>query len=344
VAPFSSAVLILAAFFYGLFRVRGFHPVVNASYSEWLATTPWTPAKPLPLGPVQLVAADVLLLAAAWAAARPFSGAAAALVIVKMFLAAYSVGLMSALFRTGEWCAGYALWFGLGLMVLRWTFDGQFFVTAAVMYGIGMVGFRRSLGRFPLDSPGRIPAPPRGVTPLVMAVPGAVGKLLFGWPFGYLMPGKGNASLSRVHGTTISLLIGWTAYAACSIVPLEILSGTYGILFAFVLYGVLIRLAIYGIFENRPPISLAGRFGTGRWIIPEYDCVFVAPLAACLVAVLGVPATGRLGVTADIGLPAVLALFLFILLTFGPERRRWVLTAPIRFVPRSSMYRKTFWA
>ena len=140
----SSAPLVLAAFGYGMFRVRAFHPALSLDYCEWLATTPWTPAKRLPLGPVHLVGADVVLLGAAWMATWPVSGATAALLIVKVFLAAYSLGLMVALFRTAERFAGYALWFGLGWMLLRWTHDGQFFLTAAMMYGIGMIGFRRS--------------------------------------------------------------------------------------------------------------------------------------------------------------------------------------------------------
>jgi hypothetical protein len=344
VAPFCSAVLIVAAFVYGLFRVREFHPIFTPPYCEWLATTPWTPAKPLPIGPVHLVGADVVLLAAAVAAAWPFSGAEAALTIVKVFLATYSVMLMAALFRTREWFAGYAMWFGLGMMVLRWTVDAQFFVTAAVMYGIGMIGFRRSLGRFPLDSPGRIPTPPPGVTPITIAMPGGIVKMFYGWPFGYLWPQGSGVLLSRTHGTIISLLAGWTVYSVCSLVPVE--TATLGSVPLLVIFGyvTLFRLGAYGIVENRPPISLAGRLATGRWIIPQYDSVFVAPLATIMVALSGGSLMDHWGVPGAAGIAAVVSLCFLILLTFGPDHQRWLLTAPIRFVPTVAVRRKTHWA
>ena len=47
---------------FAMFRV-GFHPVHRPEYRAWLACTPWTAAKPLPLGPVHLIPQDGVILA-----------------------------------------------------------------------------------------------------------------------------------------------------------------------------------------------------------------------------------------------------------------------------------------
>ena len=49
---------------------------------------------------------------------------------------------------------------------------------------------------------------------------------------------------------------------------------------------LVVRLLIYtGPF--RPPISLRGRIATGRWVIPGYDYVLLAPLCTLLTALVG---------------------------------------------------------
>lgn len=49
-----------AGTFYGIIRAIFFAP--EGAYKRWLATSPWTPAQPLPLGPVQFVWQDMLML------------------------------------------------------------------------------------------------------------------------------------------------------------------------------------------------------------------------------------------------------------------------------------------
>ena len=51
------------AFIYGIYRVVKFHPDTNQRYRDWLATTPWTYGKPLPLGPLRLVWEDAVIIA-----------------------------------------------------------------------------------------------------------------------------------------------------------------------------------------------------------------------------------------------------------------------------------------
>jgi hypothetical protein len=327
-AMLTAATPILFAAVYGFYRVQAFHPVFVPAYREWLATTPWTPAKPLPLGPVQLVGADVVLLAAAFAVTWPVSGALAALQIVKVFLATYSFALVIGFLYSDEWFAGFGLWFGLGWMLLLWPLNGPFFVAAGVMYGVGVAGLRRSLGRLTAGPLRRVPR-----SPLQMDPPTAAGEFPVGWPFGYLSSYDDGVSLSRLHGTMFSLLAGWTVYAVFSPFPLQDSKSPSLVFFMFSLLPAVIRLVVYRVFEYWPAVGIAARLGTGRWIIPEYDCVFVAPVTACLIALLGGSLMDLVGVPPAVGISAVVAAIVFVLLACGPERRRWQLTAPTRIVP-----------
>jgi hypothetical protein len=321
---------ILFAIIYGVFRVYGFHPIFNPAYRDWLATTPWTPAKPLPLGPVHLVGADVLLLAVAMGVTWPFTGAMPALQFVIVFLATYCLALMSALFSSEEWFGGYALWFGLGLMVLAWSLNVPFFVTAPVIYGVGMIGLRRSLRRLPLDFPTRNAAPAMSASGLSvqLGAPSLAGVFSLGWPFAYFSPQGEGLLLSRKHGTLISLLVGWIVFVVCSLGPVEDPKGAYvALLVICIIPSGLIRLLSSGVFEHGPPLR------TGRLIISQYDCVFVAPILACLVGLVGGQFMILLNVPPAVGISVVMAAALFVLLTFGPERRRWLLTAPMHTTP-----------
>src|SRR5260370_9645796 len=47
---------------YAAHRVQTFHPVFQSEYRDWLVTTPWTSRKALPLGPVQLVLQDGMIV------------------------------------------------------------------------------------------------------------------------------------------------------------------------------------------------------------------------------------------------------------------------------------------
>jgi hypothetical protein len=54
--------LTICAGGYGIYRIAAFHPVVNPNYRAWLEQTPWTPDKPLPCGPLQLVPQDLIVV------------------------------------------------------------------------------------------------------------------------------------------------------------------------------------------------------------------------------------------------------------------------------------------
>ncbi len=342
---------------YGLYRVWGFHPALRPAYRRWLEQVPWVHPKPLPLGPVELVAADAALLGLAVAATWPFYGPDPALGIVRNFLVTYLLTLLVALFVTKQWAAAYATWFGLGTVVLLWGPGWPFFAAAAGTYAVGRTGLRRALAAFPW------PMPKVGMSELLrqnLAVPDD--RVTLGWPFGYLGPRPVRRSPGRLHGPALALLGGWTVYVAFAHVPPEDepARAIIGMLsFIFVMpAAVLTRFALYQVTQLWPPLSLAGRVGTGRWIIPGYDRVFVAPVLAVALSVFTVLAllhesldvAGRPRTAAGPGQVAVSALYraasdpavrasvavglvLLIVLTVGPGRRRWLLTGTFRIRP-----------
>jgi hypothetical protein len=75
-----------------------------------------------------------------------------------------------------------------------------------------------------------------------------------------------------------------------------------------------------------PPISLAGRVATGRFFIPRYDLVFVAPIVAPIAGWLVFRALQIDGFTQSLPIASGLGVALFILLAGGPGVRSWALT------------------
>jgi hypothetical protein len=100
------------------------------------------------------------------------------------------------------------------------------------------------------------------------------------------------------------------------------------------MFAVLIRLLAY-IGPYRPPISFWGRILTGRWIIPGYDYVFLAPLCTLLVALLGWRAALLAGPDhwGIVVYPLATAAVLIVALNMSPSLGQWSLTGHHRIAP-----------
>jgi hypothetical protein len=81
-----------------------------------------------------------------------------------------------------------------------------------------------------------------------------------------------------------------------------------------------------------PPIGFFGRILTGRWIIPGYDRVFVAPLCAVLTSFIAPIALRSLGLPLGVAIPVSASLVLMMLIIIGPTLPRWRLTGCHRLV------------
>jgi hypothetical protein len=101
------------------------------------------------------------------------------------------------------------------------------------------------------------------------------------------------------------------------------------------------RLLIY-LNGYAPPISFRGRIVTGRWIIPGYDQVFVAPLLA-LIAGSWLP---KVLINRGFGFVEANTISLiwvyFLILILGPSLKTWRLTGNHRIMapaaPKSGPY------
>jgi hypothetical protein len=128
------------------------------------------------------------------------------------------------------------------------------------------------------------------------------------------------AGISRTPALVLSLLAGWW----CFWLPGEpdarlLLLGLCSVM------GIVVRLGRY-LDGYRPPISLLGRLGTGRLIIPSYDHVLLAPAVAAMAAI-GIPlAFGAAGWNERLGLSLATTATLLASLGLGPTLAEWRLT------------------
>ncbi len=101
------------------------------------------------------------------------------------------------------------------------------------------------------------------------------------------------------------------------------------------------RLSLY--FKgHHPPISIWGRLVTGRWIIPAYDAIFVAPLCILLVAVVLCPILiFTIGISPLFAVPVTVILMGLCAMNLGPTRVHWLLTSPCQIVPSLDYKNKT---
>lgn len=321
----SRGIWLLGTVCYAAWRALSFHPLYRPAYHKWLTATPWTSRKPLPFGPLHLVPQDVVLVGAAVILAF-HSGDTWVLHMPALFLCVYLVTVGVTLFFTGAWPWGYAAGFALGFVVLLWRSVPACAILALLTYVIAYLGLRESLTRFPWETAragdlARILAKNAG---------GASGtREPLGWPFGRLAPRSPDPELSvpRHHALLISLLAGWLVFASVSLVPTA--EGQHGLLLQAEMAVVYLipacRLVLYcdGYW---PPLTVMGRLATGRWLIPAYDQVLVAPLLAVLVGSSPYVLFPMLELNPLFWQPVMIAVSLFISLGMGPSLKVWRLT------------------
>lgn len=331
---------------YAVFRVVTFHPLWRIDYRQWLERTPWTPRHPLPLGPLHLVPQDVVWLLVitllGWVPSA-VAGLSAAYLwqIWKAFGLTFLLVHAMTLRMTGDLLHSYAVGFLLGLVAYAWPSHGLSLGLEVLTYLVVHRGVRRSLERFPWSIE-RWERMQKQLTSNEMQTP--VNKQN-GWPFAAAGPALPAEFLCpRGDLICISLLAGWWMHVAdvfwLRFQLQEQFNPVVFIGFAIVAALPPIRAAFYFL-EHRPPIGLWGRILTGRWIIPQYDVIFVAPLLAmvCGVALpmggLTIPLLRPYLLTAVI--PVTTTLMLLINFGIGPELRVWHFTGRHRLVSLGSM-------
>ena len=320
---------------FGAFRMLAFHPLYRPGYLEWLKTTPWKHPQPLPFGPVQLVAQDVLIVAAISALAfyyipsPDWSPATPAIA----FLTPYLLLLFVSLTVLAQPWFAYVIFFGLGLSLLLNDHPPTVLAAQTVTYGIAQFGLRRTLRRLPDWDLSRLESLSGQLKPggnIYAKLPAR-----FGWPFDRLHPKQTGALIGYRDGIAYSLLAGWLLYTIASAFAWRE-SELRDIAFLPCLVLTSYRALLY-CFRHRPPINLWGRLFTFRWIIPGYDKVLIAPI--CIVVVwLATPwALNTAEIDALIAWPVTLTLALLVALNMGPTLEQWRLTGRHRVDPMTSI-------
>jgi hypothetical protein len=268
-------VAVAAAAALGMARVYLYHPFYQADYACWLALTPWNPSKPLPFAPVHVTPQDLLLLALPIALFHDLQISWACFPLA--FLAGYLIYLAWTFLRSGMETYGYTILFGVGLMVRLIPWPELSLIVGAILYDVAMTGLDTWLARFP-----------RPFWPYDRLLPEPVAV---GWPLADLRekPDPARSWLGTWAAAPGSLLAGWGAYCGVAAVighqafPIGDFAFLVGVIvFCPAMCAAFPRWGAY-MADAQPPIDVWGRLGTGRWIIPGYDVIHLAPLATLLV-------------------------------------------------------------
>jgi hypothetical protein len=323
---------------YGFWR-GFFHPAANPAYAAWLTTTPWTPEKPLPAGPVLLVWQDavivVILSCAAALTVQRWSTAILWLPLV--FLGAYVLTLVMSNLQVGErrsLVVVAAAWLTLPLAIGRPGSEGSPLATptlaawglAAVAYGGTVWGVRRAMRSFPWDDSDA------GIATTILGV-GAAPPLIvpprIHWDAVDRLSPLGTSTVLTIAG-----LGGWLCftttecYVRLSPRPPDAPSASQVALVAAVVLSAA-RVARY-VVGHVPPLSVIGRLKTARLINMGYDKVFLAPALAVLTAVVMPRTLELVGVPTPLIAAATAVVMLGCAFGIGPSLREWHLTGQFR--------------
>jgi hypothetical protein len=312
----------LPAVVYGIYRVVRFHPSANSRYLAWLKVSPWRAEKPLPLGPVQLVWQDLVVIGAILSIAHwrshteivyPLAG----------FGFAYLGCLTLLLAWTGMIANVVTILFLLPTLLLRDLHPLMLITILVALVTVALTGFRNSLQKFPWKRDGIAEA---DVHSLVTGQPAVNVPPNAGWPFHVLSPKADFPKVSLTASVIASASIGWWTYCL-----LKRASEPLGpaLLLGYPL-PALVRYALYNLGVS-PPFNYFSRLTTGRLIVPAYDRVFLIPIASLLVGTCGILIVAGAGSWRTAAEASVTAIVFFILLAGSPTLKNWRLTGKHRY-------------
>ncbi|MBL4885059.1 MAG: hypothetical protein JKY95_11065 [Planctomycetaceae bacterium] len=208
--PVRDIMVMFAACSYGAYRSYGFHPSCEAKYDQFLGQTAWSPAKPLPLGPVHLIWQDVIVVCLLVAAIYPDPFIHPIRPLYGM-LFSYHLCLLIIFIRCRVWAYLYVMAFGLGAAALLWANPLFALLILVALNLVGYIGITKSLKELHQN---RLK---QAVNPQVQSKLES-NEHLVGWPFDalapripsiYVTPKVQITKVPLYHGLSISLLSGW---------------------------------------------------------------------------------------------------------------------------------------
>jgi len=315
---FYSGAILAAMHPMQLFEARFEHGKSDflTNYFRFLLTTPWRPGTDLPLGNHWPVWQDVPFLATIEIVSEWYVGAPPGMALV-IFAAGYSLPSMLILLMVKSFLPVYILLMLLPGIAWLKARIGAIDAIALIAVAIVWYAIRASLWKYPWgwEKPRRP-------------------KVDLGWPMGRVGPSEPFSPIPVPAAIAICLLPSWYFYSAIALDESITARDAWQAIVVASLWLAMVRLVIY-LVRHFPPISFWGRIATGRLIIPRYDQMVVAPLAAVLAAWFCPQVFGLIGLNAK--LAAALGGFcvLMILLKMGPSFRDFELTGAYR-MPRAS--------
>jgi hypothetical protein len=319
--------LLTIAIVYGLYRAFAYHPMYDTSYLDWLNRVPWSPLKPLPFGPVLPTWIDAIVIGALALLAAMVDPLRAPSAVFIAAAAAYSAALLPVLSATGHHRHVYML-----LALLAWgaLLSEIWPVLAVAIAGLAIAGHgaRQTLDHLPR---GPDYQPESKISLGAMALPclqaskrGQPVQIL-GGPYTALAPRDPSPLYSRERAVVFPILIGWLVFAGSviDVRPPDSQPFTFGgVMLATA--AALGRLLLY-IAPYWPPLP-AARIALRQPIIPRYDIVLVAPVAAIAAAILTFLALEAVQAPPALTNAAPATIALWIVLLAPPTLGRWELT------------------
>lgn len=320
---------------YAVWRVGAFDPRLHKEYGAWLAQTPWSTRRPLPLGPIGPTAWDVLAIGAVVLWLWYFHGVDPRIPVV-LTLIAFELPMLMVCGR----------WLAMGVVaVLPCVLYPHLSLTAgtallAVALPVMVWGSRRELAKFPF-------ADEMWRRPPIDALRQAASESI-GWPWDRVGPvyEKPRAGWSWWawappwcrHWPWL-LLLAWYLLAVfgtiCLLVALDMPfayrhgvrvsdAGGWSHAVAFMFPTIVGVIAVNRYHRRRtPPMPLLSRLLTGWWWVPGWDVLYRGPLLSVLIGW----SAGWALLAVDAPLPwavsGLLVVTLLPVLTVGPDLERW---------------------
>ena len=143
-----------------------------------------------------------------------------------------------------------------------------------------------------------------------------------GWPYMALSPKIRPVTVSHLTSVCLGTLFGWWSYCFIECArpdPLPELLMLFSFITAF------FRLATY-VNGTTSPFSLWSRIVWGRILVPGFDKIFLTPLLAVVVGVLGGMLVKHSGDWVPVTESCIFGLIWYVLFAGGPTLRNWILT------------------
>jgi len=319
---FRGVLLVGGCVIAGALRISLLHPHYAQKYAGWLMSTPWHPGLQLPLGPVDLVWEDLLLVVPLGALAQVDAGISLWLPVTAYLLGYSWAGVLA--LREGR-----SHWFSLGLAFL-WSIPllrlASPWILLPTLIAIDLLtrgGLSISLRHFPWDLGDPMRETHRRP------------RSSLAWPLDRVGPVAVPQPIPLALGLATAAMIAWWVF-----VVVNLLAGVFdGILVqtlateippvcALICVGRLLQYCL----GYSPPISVMGRVMTGRLLIPGYDHVFIAPAVCCLLAWL-LPRVFANHLPLQVSSAFTVLCMAGVAINMGPTVQSWRLTGHHRLFP-----------